>query len=434
MADDLGYGDISCYGSAIKTPNIDRLAEQGIRFTDFYAAAPNCSPSRAGLLTGRTPSRVGVYDYIPPDSPMHLPDKEVTIAELLKPLGYATCHVGKWHLSSWQRAEEAPFEKPTPADQGFDHWFATDNNAVPSHHNPLNFLRNGKAVGMLKGYACQLVADEGIEWLNNQKESGRPFFLNVWFNEPHRKIASPADLVQEYSALSESDALYFANVANIDNAVGRILNTLDALNLRENTLVLFTSDNGPWRNGSSGPLRAKKSSLYEGGIRVPGIMRWPGRIQAGTVSDVPAGVIDMFPSLAAATGTDLPAGKSIDGTSLLALFEGNALTRSQPLFWYFYKSSPMCVVRDGDFVLVGDPSTTYRSKSHPIDQTDFDYLKTAELARFELYNLRSDIGQTKDLAAKLPETLAELTKKMLQMQESVLNEGPAWQNLLPDAS
>ena len=159
LADDLGYTDISPFGSEINTPNIDQLAQDGLRFTDFYSAAPNCSPARTGLLTGRTPSRVGVYDYLAPDSPMHFPEEEITIAEMLKSVGYETCHVGKWHLSKWKKNKMIG---PKPGAQGFDYWFAVDNNAVPSHKDPTNFERNGVMVGALKGYSCDLVVDEAI--------------------------------------------------------------------------------------------------------------------------------------------------------------------------------------------------------------------------------------------------------------------------------
>jgi arylsulfatase A len=432
MADDLGYGDIGCYGSTIRTPNIDQLAKEGIRFTDYYAAAPNCSPSRAGLLTGRIPSRVGVYDYVPPDSPMHLLPQEVTIAEMLKPIGYETCHVGKWHLSRWQRDPNAILESPTPGDQGFDYWFATDNNAIPSHKNPINFIRNGQPLGALEGYACQIVADEAIGWLQNRESNDEPFYLNVWFNEPHKKIASPPEIVAQYDGIDDDDALYFANVTNLDDAVGRILKTLDSLELRENTLVFFTSDNGPWRDNSSGPLRAKKSSLYEGGIRVPGIIRWPGRIRKGDDSRVPVGAVDIFPTIAAINELALPKNKVIDGTSLLPLFSGMQLSRSTPLMWFFYKSTPMCVLRDGDFVIAGNPSKSYRSKSHPIDQTDFDYLKTAKMERFELYNLRNDIGQEDDLASAMPGKLESLSEAMRRTHSSVITDGPDWPDLPAD--
>lgn len=429
MADDLGYGDIGCYGSVIRTPNIDRLASEGIRFSDYYSAAPNCSPSRAGLLTGRTPSRVGIYDYIDPGSPMHLPRGEVTIAELLKPLGYDTAHVGKWHLSSWLRDPDAPLENPTPGDQGFDYWFAADNNAVPTHHNPTNFIRNGVNVGELKGYSCQLVADEGIGWLKAREDNTKPFFLNVWFNEPHKKIASPQELMDTYPGVDVETARYYANVTNMDAAVGRILATLDELGQRENTFVLFMSDNGPWRDGSSGPLRAKKSSLYEGGIRVPGIVRWPGHVDAGRESGVPVGAVDMMPTIAEMVGVDLPSERVIDGTSVLPLLEGEDFVRSRPLFWLFYKSTPMVVVRDGDYSLAGNPEVTQRSKSHPFDQTDFDYVKSARMTRFELYDLSKDIGQTENLAGSEPGIVKGLSEMMTEIHAGVIEEGPVWEGL-----
>ena len=195
MADDMGYIDAECYGGPIQTPNINKLAREGMRFTDFYSAAPNCSPARTGLLTGRTPSRVGVYDYLAPDSPMHLPKSEITIAEVLKDSGYETCHVGKWHLSTWTRYEMLG---PKPDEQGFDYWFAVDNNAIPSHKDPTNFERNGKMVGPLEGYSCDLVVEEAMHWLSEYHEEGKPFYLNVWFNEPHAVIASPPDLIDKY--------------------------------------------------------------------------------------------------------------------------------------------------------------------------------------------------------------------------------------------
>ncbi|MCK5469868.1 MAG: sulfatase-like hydrolase/transferase, partial [Cyclobacteriaceae bacterium] len=229
MADDMGYIDAECYGGPIKTPNINRLANEGMRFTDFYSAAPNCSPARTGLLTGRTPSRVGVYDYLAPNSPMHLPKGEITIAEMLKEVGYETCHVGKWHLSAWTRDG---MKGPKPDEQGFDYWFAVDNNAVPSHLNPVNFERNGEKVGPLEGYSCQLVVDEAITWLDDFHKKSNPFFLNVWFNEPHAKIASPPELIKEYEQYGK-DAEYLANVANMDKAIGKLLQYLDEKGLSE---------------------------------------------------------------------------------------------------------------------------------------------------------------------------------------------------------
>jgi arylsulfatase A len=201
LSDDQGYADLGCFGSPyLGTPNLDALAKQGVRFTDFYAAAPLCSPSRTGLMTGRIPSRCGMYSYIDDGDPtQHLPRQEVTIAQLLKAQGYDTCHLGKWHLSHLQNERsKSPAPLPQPSDFGFDYSFGTTNNALPTHLNPVNSVRNGKSVGPLKGYSCQLVADEGIEWLNARKGADRPFFMYLCFHESHETVAAPPERVAHY--------------------------------------------------------------------------------------------------------------------------------------------------------------------------------------------------------------------------------------------
>ena len=264
LLDDAGWTDVGCYGSRIETPNIDRLADQGMRFTDCHSAAPNCSPSRAGLLTGRTPSRVGIFSYLPPNHVMHLRSEEVTIAELLKAAGYHTGHFGKWHLSRLMT------HQPQPAEQGFDYSLGTDNNASPSHHNPENFVRNGKRVGPMSGYSCQLVVDEAIGWLQQigipQASDAKPFFACVWFHEPHTPIASPPELVKKYRKrypeLNAKQATYHANIENADRAIGRLLSQLEEWNLSEETLVFVTSDNGPLNRFSAvGTARQEVPSL-----------------------------------------------------------------------------------------------------------------------------------------------------------------------------
>ena len=249
LCDDLGYGDLGSYGHpVIKTPNIDKLAETGIKMTHFYSAAPVCSPSRVGLLTGRSPNRAGLYDFIPGPREskdlrhlVHLQKGEETIPARLKTVGYQTALVGKWHSSSLFNNPA----QPQPDYFGFDHWFATHNNASPSHENPKNFVRNGEKVGPTEGFSCQLVVDEAISWLETT-EKEKPFYLQVTFHEPHEPIASPKEMVDEYFqyANGEPEAQFFANVANVDKAVGRLLKYLDK-NGKDNTLVIFTSDNGP---------------------------------------------------------------------------------------------------------------------------------------------------------------------------------------------
>ena len=200
LCDDLGYGDLECYGHPhIKTPNINKLAQEGIRFTDFYSAAPVCSPSRVGLLTGRSPNRAGVYDWIPPASDTRRPDareqvhmraSETTLPMLLQRAGYATCMAGKWHCNSRFNHDA----QPQPGDSGFDHWFGTQNNAHPSHANPTNYVRNGEETGPLEGFSCQLVVDESIRWIDDRPTKSKPFFLYMAFHEPHEPVASPENI------------------------------------------------------------------------------------------------------------------------------------------------------------------------------------------------------------------------------------------------
>ena len=276
ICDDLGWGDLGCYGHPhIRTPRLNDLSKEGIRFTSFYSAAPVCSPLRVGSMTGRNPCRAGVYDWIPnvnqqDASPLsrhlvHMRAEEVTLPVVLRTAGYATAMAGKWHCNA---AFNDP-RQPQPGDAGFDHWMATQNNAHPSHENPDNYVRNGKRVGPLKGYSCRLAAAEGIAWLDSQRErrADQPFFLYLAFHEPHEPVKSPPELVAGYSnvARNNDEAEYFANVENVDLAVGDVLDGADRLRVADNTLVLFTSDNGPESlkrypagtrcYGSPGPLR-----------------------------------------------------------------------------------------------------------------------------------------------------------------------------------
>lgn len=423
LADDLGYSDLSCYASrSTKTPNLDRLAESGMRFTDFYAPAPNCSPSRAGLLTGRTPSRTGMYSYIPPNGPHYLPKSEITIAELLRDAGYDTAHMGKWHLCYDMLSDDLP----QPADHGFDYSLGTENNASPSHKDPTNFVRNGKAAGKIEGYSCQIVADEVIGYLGAKHESDKPFFVCAWFHETHTPIASPPELIKQHGdAKSKKDASYYANVENLDIAVGRILETLDKRGLTENTFVIFSSDNGGVRPESCAPLRGRKSFVWEGGIREPGIIRWPGRVKPGSVCNQPAGLIDLLPTFCAMAGCQVPDDRPIDGVSLLPLFDGKQLKRSTPLFWYFYRTAPAAAMRFGDWVIVGYLQEGL-PKSHALTAGQMAFLKRAKLDRFELFNLKQDLGQAADVSAKHSERFETMKRQIVKLHGEVVAEGPVW--------
>ena len=430
LADDLGYGDLACYGNAeLKTPHLDRFATQGVRLTQCYSAAPNCSPARTGLMTGRTPQRVGVHNWIPMNSPMHLRQSEITIASLLKDAGYATAHCGKWHLNG--RFNQS--DQPQPSDHGFDYWFSTQNNALPNHRNPNNFVRNGKPVGQLEGYAGLIVADDAIRWLRGRRDKQQPFFLYVCFHEPHEPIAS----AEQFSALYPSDdpsySAHHGNISQMDEAFGRIMRAVDELGLADNTLVWFTSDNGPaltrlHPHGSAGPLREHKGHVYEGGIRVPGIIRWPGRISAGTTSDVPVSGVDLLPTLCELAGIKAPADRALDGTSIAPLFAGQPIKRTVPLYWQhnFTHSAPRVAMREGDWKILATLDGPQLRPGSDITDEATEAIKTARLQRFELYNLRDDVGETTDLASREPKRLEAMVAKLQKMYAQVQEETPRW--------
>ncbi|HUG18643.1 MAG TPA: sulfatase [Planctomycetaceae bacterium] len=443
LCDDLGYGDLACFGHPhIETPNLDKLASQGVKLTDCYSAAPVCSSSRAGLLCGKTPNRLGVYDWIPAGHVVHLRKQDTTIATFLKNAGYETAHVGKWHCNGKFNSPE----QPQPGDHGFNHWFSTQNNAAPRHENPNNFVRNGEKVGPLEGFACQLVADEGIDWLKHKRDKTKPFFLFTCFHEPHEPVESPADLVAKYEPVAKTrdEAQYFANVENIDLAVGKLMTALDEQKLAENTLVFFTSDNGPetldrYRGanrsyGSPGKMRAMKLHIYEGGIRVPGIARWPGKIEAGTVSDIPVAGFDLLPTFSELAEVAIPETLDPDGTSLVPLLKDQKLVRSRPMFWHYYRSLsvPCAALRDGDWKIVArwDAPHIYTAR-HPqgnnVTAWTQAQIKTAKLVEFELYNLRTDPSESNDLASSQPEILSKLRSAIVTRYAQMQQESPEWE-------
>jgi arylsulfatase A len=431
LCDDLGYGDLGCYGhEVVRTPNIDRFAAESLKLTDCYAAAANCSPARAGLMTGRTPYRVGVYNWIPFLSPMHLPREEVTVAELLRKGGYDTCLVGKWHLNGWFNLPG----QPQPSDMGFSHWFATQNNCLPNHRNPYNFVRNGIPVGPLEGYASHLVADEAIRWLSELRDPDKPFFLYVSFHEPHEPIATDPDFAAPYGPQEHpSLAAHHGNITQMDAAFGRLLETLDDSGLRDSTFILFTSDNGPaltprHPHGSSGPLRSNKGTLWEGGIRVPGIVQWPGVTRPGTVQDEPVSGVDLLPTLCALAGIQPPEGRILDGTNVLPLFRGESSQRGKPLYWQFnYRRDwPQVAMRDGDWKLLASLTPADQGNLTNVTSEQMRQLKSCKLDEFQLYNLRDDLGETSDLSDMHPDKFRRMVRQMLDMFTEVQQAGPVW--------
>jgi arylsulfatase A len=450
LTDDLGFSDVSCYRknyeslydepSTSQTPNIDKLADEGMRFTDFYSGAAVCSPSRAALLTGRNCTRVGIYNWIPENQPMHFRAEEITIAEILKKAGYETGHFGKWHLTSKGMGQ------PLPTDQGFDYAFYTYNNANPSHKNPDNFYRNGKSVGELKGYSCQLVIDEAIDWLAKIDKNEHPFYVNLWFNEPHQKVAAPPEFSKNHSYRNQ----YYGCIENMDNAIGRIMNYLKDNNLEENTIVIFTSDNGSQVASSDNPLRGEKAFNYEGGIRVPFIVKWPGHIEEGRTSGVAGSFTDVLPTLTAITKTKLPENHVIDGIDLSeVLLQNQAVERNEPIFFFRYFHEPVTMLRKGDWVLLGyydeplpykmDYDVREQAKLKPLpgkprwsnwgfQESHMEYLKTAVPQHFELYNIRDDIFQKDDVLKSHPEKAIKMIKETLDLRKEMIDEGGDWYN------
>jgi arylsulfatase A len=430
LCDDLGYGDLACYGHPkVQTPHIDHLAREGLRLTNCYAAAPNCSPSRTGLMTGRTPYRVGIHDWIPMFSPMHVRRSEITIATLLRNAGYDTCHAGKWHLNGQFNSPA----QPQPWDHGFNHWFSTQNNALPNHRHPNNFVRNGKPLGALEGYSAPLVAAEAIRWLESGREREKPFFLYVCFHEPHEPIATDPQYAKLYPSDDPSLSAHHGNITQMDSAFGRLMQKLDELKLRDNTLVFFTSDNGPaitpvHPHGSAGPLRDKKGSVYEGGIRVPGILRWPGHVQPGSVSHEPVCGVDLLPTLCALTGIEPPKDRTLDGADISPIFAAKSIERTQPLYWQLNRAHciPKVALRSGDWKILATLTGAAPPRGAGIEPGQMEALKSAELETFELYNLAKDPGETTDLATQEPQTLGKMSELLRKLYHDVRAESPTW--------
>lgn len=443
LCDDLGYGDLSSFGHPIiKTPNLDKLAADGIKFTSFYSAAPVCSPSRAGLLTGRSPNKAGIYDFIPGPRKsedlrdlVHLQEHEETIPAMLKSVGYETCLSGKWHCSSRFNSDV----QPKPDHFGFDHWFATHNNASPSHENPKNFVRNGDDVGEIEGYSCQIVVDEAVEWLK-KKETDNPFYLQVCFHEPHEPVASPKDLVDKYlpKSANENEAQYFANVENLDKAVGHLVAYLEQ-NHNENTLIIFSSDNGPETlnrysragrsYGSPGELKGMKLWTTEAGFRVPGILHWIGQETYNGNSDAVVSSLDFMPTFAELAGASLPE-RSLDGESITSLIETGSKERTKPLTWAFYDAlnERRVAMRTEDWKILASlkSDTVTMIRLHNIYDGNLAMIKNAELTNFELYNMKDDISEAEDISSRHPELFKEMQELLKSEYATLLEESHVW--------
>ena len=389
FTDDQGYGDLGCQGStSIRTPRLDRLATEGTRFTSFYAQIV-CGPSRSALLTGRQPIRSGGWS---------MPASEITVAELLKAQGYATACIGKWDVSN-----RAPIRERMPNAKGFDYYYGTLGG---NDSGRIRMYENNEPAGETDdmGGLTRLYTDKALTFLRAQRD--RPFFLYVAHTMVHSIVGASA----EFRGKSRG-GLYGDAVEELDFHSGRLLDALDELGLREKTLVIFTSDNGPWSNaadrlgpahqgeiawGSSGPLREAKGSSYEGGSRVPCLVRWPGRVPAGRVNAAIFSTLDFLPTFGRLAGFAPPSDRLIEGFDQADLLLGRSETGARDHFHYFSQNE-LHAVRVGPWKLF-----------LPDRKVFYGYVKDRGTAGVELYNLEEDIGEKRNVAAAHPEVVERL--------------------------
>jgi len=420
LADDLGYGDLGCYGARdIRTPHLDRLAKEGMRFTDFYVAQPVCSASRAALLTGCYPNRLGIHGALGPNANHGLNSNEMTLAELLKPLGYTAAIYGKWHLG--HRPEFLPRQ------HGFDDYFGLpySNDMWPFHPEakpgtyPDLPLIEGDRILATNPDQTRLTTwytEHAVAFIERNRE--RPFFLYVPHSMPH----VPLHVSDKFRGKSKR-GLYGDVIQEINWSVGEILRALKRHKLERDTLVIFTSDNGPWLSygdhaGSAGHLREGKGTVWEGGVRVPCLMRWPGKIPARSVCREPVMTIDLLPTLARLTGGRLPA-HPIDGLDIWPLMAGDPGAKSphEALFFY-YGVGELQALRSGRWKLV--LPHTYRTLSgRPGGKGGNPVQYNSVQTSLALFDLEKDTGETTDVAAHHPEVVARLTALAEQCRDDL---------------
>lgn len=413
FADDMGYGDLSCYGHPlIRTPNLDQMADDGIRLNSFYVAASSCTPSRAALLTGRYPLRSGLPHVIFPEEDKGLPASEITLAEALKAQGYRTMCVGKWHLGQTQK-------QYMPTSQGFDHYYGliTSNDMMRPWVEtdvPLHLYRDLEKTKEFPVNQKTLTARYTKEATTFIKEAkGEPFFLYFPHSMPH----VPLFASDRFNGKSHA-GLYGDVIEEMDWSVGEILQTLKQQNLDKNTIVIFTSDNGPWQHmpdrmfredmikpwdaGSTGIFRGAKGTSYEGGVRVPCIVRWPGKIAEKQTSFQVATSMDLYATLIGVAGGKVPTDRIVDGVDVMPILLGDTTFQRGKDFYYF-QGKQLEAVRSGDWKL---RISLYQGHGNPTNK---------ELVP-ELYNLKSDPSEQHNRAKEFPERVTELKEQMLNFK------------------
>ena len=424
FADDWGWGDLSCYGHPhARTPNLDRLAGQGTLFSQFYVCSGVCSPSRAAVMTGRFPAHWGIHGHFAQHGqnaargmPNFLDPDAVTVTGLLQQSGYAVGHFGKWHLGSGAGA-------PAPYDYGID------ESKINVGNGPLlNFtdLQTGEG----RSRSTEVIIDETIGFIERNKDE--PFFVQAWLNDTHAILDPTEEQMAPYKQFTANGLedkhkgalrIYYSVVTNADRHIGRLMDKLDELNLSDNTIVIFSADNGPEdihiRNathsgvGSSGPFRGRKRSLYEGGVRTPFIIRWPNGVSAGRIdNDTPLCAVDLLPTFCNLAGVDID-GLVLDGEDMTDALRGHNVIRKKPLMWewrfniagHCLHKSPMLSIREGDWKLLLNP----------------------DRSRVELFNIPRDPMELNNRAEYMPERVAQMADRVLAWQDT-LPEGPVDDN------
>jgi arylsulfatase A-like enzyme len=436
MADDQGWGDVGYNGhKIIKTPILDEMAAGALRFDRFYSAAPVCSPTRGSVLTGRHPNRFSCFSW-----GHTLRPQEVTIAEALKTAGYATGHFGKWHLGSVRAKSPV-----CPGNSGFDTWFSSPNFF---ENSPL-MSSNGKVV-QAKGESSLVTVNAALDFIGKQAQNDKPVLAVVWFGSPHTPhIAGPVEkeLYKQYPLRAMN---YYAEITGIDSAMGMLRTGLRDLDIAENTVVWYTSDNGSRSPGSTGGLRGQKGTLYEGGIRVPTIIEWPARIKKPRRTSIPCNTVDIYPTVVELTGVTVPEQpKPLDGISLVSLIDGKMEARSKPLgFWVYPASgrpvrSSVLLKEIAEEKRTGKPSTDPMktdanagklTKRYSADELpgnaaliDGDYKLHRRVAKtgkgpiaYELYDLKADPHETTNIADTATDQLRKMKSALAAWQKSVI--------------
>lgn len=457
LADDLGYGDVKWTNSDsyIDTPALMKLAEGGAIATNCYSSSAMCSPSRAGLMTGKSPIKTGVHHWIKeiykkPRTNIHLRGSEVTVAEQLKSAGYSTAMVGKWHLNNALGAGYGS----DPGDQGFDYYFASAVHAEPSHRNPDNYVDNGVPVGVIgteadPQFAAEIVADKSIEWLSSVDKSA-PFFIYIPFQEAHVVCDAPDTLLQKYKDRIASNQIpllpktgvdglgqaeYYGAVNSMDIAIGRIVDKLKEMGVYDNTLIIFSSDNGPDTNricdgrlqsvGTAKPFSGRKAWILEGGIHQATLISWPKVIEAGSTIDEPISHLDIFPTLSSIANQPVDKSLSIDGKDIMPILTKQRDSLDRQLTWHFHGArvgSPRSVLRDHDWIITADWGENRFNGRFNLD--DIEKIRESKLSDFRLYHLPTDSLQSKDVSKSNPEIFNRLKQLLIEDHKETIREMP----------